>query len=71
VQKRVREIIKDTRRNKQKESVPGRSYWKEWLTVIADFEKTEMTRVVNKEKRNDQLFARYRRIIGINKPWSS
>jgi hypothetical protein len=71
VRKRVREAIKDARRNRKKEPVAGRAYWKEWLTVIAAFETDEMSRITSKENRDDQLFARYRRIIGINKPWAS
>lgn len=67
VQKKVREIIKEKRRRKGTDAPTGRSFWKVWLDVIAKFEEAELARTT-KQKRDDQLFARYRRIISA-RPW--
>jgi hypothetical protein len=42
---------------------PGRLRIQDWLAIIRNFEQTEMDRDP-RTKRDDQLFARYRRIIG-------
>ena len=42
---------------------PGRLRIRDWLAVIRNFEQIEMDRDP-RTKRDDQLFARYRRIIG-------
>jgi hypothetical protein len=67
VQKKVREIITNAKTRSGTDSVAGRSFWKAWLNVIAEFERAESARNP-KQKRDDQLFARYRRVIG-GRPW--
>ncbi len=57
--KRVEQVVKEWR--KEKSAVKrGNSRLGQWGDVISSFEKQEL----KCEKRNDQLFARYRRIIG-------
>jgi hypothetical protein len=68
VQRTIREIIKSAKRKGDGAERVGKSYWRDWLIIIAEFEKAEMTRIA-KQKRDDQLYVRYRRIIGLNKPW--
>ena len=68
VQRKVREIIKEARRRKVTDSVPGKSYSPDWLRVISQFEESELSRDTRRTIRDDQLFARYRRIISA-RPW--
>jgi hypothetical protein len=65
VQKRVATIVKNARSRNARPRTEGRASWKGWLKTIAEFERLEMSRPINKI-RDDQLFARYRRKIS---PW--
>ena len=56
--RRWRRLFPKRRRQSHGRLRPG-----SWLPVIEDFEYEELTRGPH-TKRNDQLFARYRRIIG-------
>lgn len=67
VQKKVREIIIKAKAAKRGTGIPRRSFWEAWLKIIAEFETAELGRNPS-QKRDDQLFARYRRTIS-DRPW--
>jgi len=61
VQIEVRRLIKEKSGSKEAENA-GKSYFRSWLAIIAQFEKSELNRP-RMTIRDDQLFARYRRIF--------
>lgn len=65
VKKRVKEVVGAWAKKfpKQTRNTYGRWRVQDWLGVIAAFESAEETRG-RSSRRDDQLFARYRRIIG-------
>jgi hypothetical protein len=63
VQKKVLEIAQMAKRKSGVADTAGRSFYKNWLSVIEDFEQHEFSRK-KCEKRDDQRFAKYRRFIG-------
>jgi hypothetical protein len=58
----VKQVIKE-KRERLKPLDGGRAHVSEWLQVIREFEKEEQSRDQGATKRDDQLFARYRRCI--------
>ena len=61
VNRKVRRLINEIRNNSGKRNLVRRSHWEGWLSVIARFEQGELS-LEPKTIRNDQNFARYRRI---------
>ncbi len=59
--KLVEQFVKEWRQGKNPTN-KGKSHLGQWLDVISSFESKELVRN-SKEKQNDQLFCRYRRII--------
>ena len=76
VEKRVRGIINEAKRSNDVGNTARKSYWEAWLLVIAQFEDSEIPRLLSRLQpgqipiRNNQLFARYRRLYE-NRPWPS
>jgi hypothetical protein len=76
VEKTVRGIINEAKRGHEIGNTARKSYWEAWLDVIAQFEDSEIPRILSRLPprkipiRNDQLFARYRRSYK-NRPWPS
>jgi hypothetical protein len=76
VEKTVRRIVNEANHAESGESIARKSYWEAWLFVIAQFEDSEIPRLLSHLPprqipiRDDWLFARYRRIFE-NRPWPS
>jgi hypothetical protein len=76
VEKTVRRIVDEIKSIEKGGSFARKSYWVAWLDVIAQFEDSEIPRLLSHLPprkipiRDDQLFARYRRSYK-NRPWPS
>jgi len=76
VEKTVRRIVDEIKSIEKGGSFARKLYWVAWLDVIAQFEDSEIPRLLSHLPprkipiRDDQLFARYRRSYK-NRPWPS
>jgi hypothetical protein len=64
--KQVEKIVKAWRKDKIAVT-KGKARHGQWGDIISSFERDELSRP-NKKKRENQLFAQYRRIVGGQKP---